>query len=88
MTFETALSTPNYLQNDLKIQKFAKNPKRCGIFKDWGYLNGEELSGRNNYYHKPHIVLNHYYNMTENTSLNTSVYASYGKGGGSGPLGS
>ena len=24
----------------------------------------------------------------ENTSLNTSVYASYGKGGGSGPLGS
>ena len=56
--------------------------------RDWGYLNGEELSGRNNYYHKPHIVLNHYYNMTENTSLNTSVYASYGKGGGSGPLGS
>lgn len=56
--------------------------------RDWGYLNGEELNGRNNYYHKPHIVLNHYYNINDNTSLNTSVYASYGKGGGSGPLGS
>lgn len=55
--------------------------------RDWGYLNGEELNGRNNYYHKPHIVLNHYYNIDDNTSLNTSVYASYGKGGGSGPLG-
>ena len=56
--------------------------------RDWGYLDGEELNGRNNYYHKPHIVLNHYYNIDDNTSLNTSVYASYGKGGGSGPLGS
>ena len=50
-------------------------------------MNGEVQNGRNNYYHKPHIVLNHYYNMNENTSLNTSLYASYGKGGGSGPLG-
>jgi len=56
--------------------------------RDWGIYNGEELNGRNNYYHKPHIVLNHYYNIDDNTSLNTSVYASYGKGGGSGPLGS
>ena len=56
--------------------------------RDWGIFKGEELNGRNNYYHKPHIVLNHYYNIDDNTSLNTSVYASYGKGGGSGPLGS
>ena len=28
--------------------------------RDRGYLDGEELNGRNNYYHKPHIVLNHY----------------------------
>ena len=55
--------------------------------RDWGYLNGEVQNGRNNYYHKPHIVLNHYYNINDNTSLNTSLYASYGKGGGSGPLG-
>ena len=25
-------------------------------------------------------MLNHYYNINENTSLNTSLYASYGKG--------
>ena len=56
--------------------------------RDWGYHKGEQLNGRNNYYHKPHIVLNHYYNINDNTTLNTSVYASYGKGGGSGPLGS
>ena len=56
--------------------------------RDWGMHNGEELNGRNNYYHKPHIVLNHYYNVNDKTTLNTSIYASYGKGGGSGPLGS
>ena len=56
--------------------------------RDWGIYNGGELNGRNNFYHKPHIVLNHYYNIDDNTSLNTSIYASYGKGGGSGPLGS
>ncbi|MEL0009183.1 MAG: TonB-dependent receptor [Flammeovirgaceae bacterium] len=71
-----------YLTPD-EVEKYGHKYNR-----DWGYYNGEVFSGRNNYYHKPHIVLNHYYNINENTSLNTSVYASYGKGGGSGPLGS
>ena len=60
--------------------------------KDWGYYtkDGERQvwNMRNNYYHKPHIALNDYLTLSDKTTLNTSIYASYGKGGGSGPLGS
>ena len=56
--------------------------------KDLGYLNGEELNQRINYYHKPQFALNHYWTLDEDTSINTSAYFSFGHGGGSGPLGS
>ena len=60
--------------------------------KDWGYYTKdgkkEVWNMRNNYYHKPHIALNDYLTLSDKTTLNTSIYASYGKGGGSGPLGS
>lgn len=56
--------------------------------KDLGYLNGEELNQRINYYHKPQFALNHYWTIDGTTSLKTSAYFSFGHGGGSGPLGS
>ena len=55
--------------------------------KDLGYLNGEELNQRINYYHKPQFALNHYWTINPTTFLNTSTYFSFGHGGGSGPLG-
>ncbi len=55
--------------------------------KDLGYLNGEELNQRVNYYHKPQFALNHYWTINPTTFLNTSTYFSFGHGGGSGPLG-
>lgn len=54
---------------------------------DLGYLAGEELNQRTNYYHKPQFALNHYWDINNTTSLNTSTYFSFGHGGGSGPLG-
>lgn len=55
---------------------------------DWGYLNGREYSNRVNYYHKPIMSLNWDYKMSEDSKLNTVVYASFGRGGGTGDLGS
>ena len=55
---------------------------------NWGYIGGGEvLNERNNYYHKPQIALNWYYQINEKNFLATSAYVSTGNGGGSGILG-
>jgi len=53
----------------------------------WGYLQDEEFSWRKNFYHKPKVFLNHYWTISDKTQLSTSVYASFGRGGGTGDLG-
>ena len=52
-----------------------------------GTLNGEAFSFRRNFYHKPKVFLNHYWNISDRTSLKTSAYVSFGLGGGTGPRG-
>ncbi|QCK16929.1 TonB-dependent receptor [Mangrovivirga cuniculi] len=54
---------------------------------EWGYLDGEEFSMEDNFYHKPQISLNHYWDINKRTSLSTSTYVSFGRGGGSGERG-
>lgn len=55
---------------------------------DWGYRDGEQLNQRKNYYHKPQVAVNWYYDINEKLFLATSAYISTGNGGGTGPLGS
>jgi outer membrane cobalamin receptor len=52
-----------------------------------GTLDGEEFSMRRNFYNKPLATFNWDWNITENLTLNTSVYGSAGRGGGTGPRG-
>ncbi len=52
-----------------------------------GFLNGEQLSFRRNYYHKPVANLNWDWNIGTTSTLSTVLYASWGRGGGTGPLG-
>ncbi|MGB7394031.1 MAG: carboxypeptidase-like regulatory domain-containing protein [Pricia sp.] len=54
---------------------------------DWGYLDGEEYSFRRNFYHKPVISLNWAWKINDITTLETSTYASFGRGGGTGEIG-
>ncbi|MEI6060758.1 MAG: TonB-dependent receptor [Bacteroidota bacterium] len=49
---------------------------------NWGEYNGKVLSLSENYYHKPQLSLNHYWNISPKAFLATSAYFSYGKGGG------
>ena len=62
-----------------------------GINQRWnsngGTLNGEEYNFRRNFYNKPLATFNWDWNITENLALNTSVYGSAGRGGGTGPRG-
>ncbi len=50
--------------------------------QNWGEYNGKILNLSENYYHKPQINLNHYWNVTSKAFVATSAYVSFGKGGG------
>ena len=71
-------------------QNFGKDHKE-GIDRRWssdaGFLNGEEYNMRRNFYNKPLATLNWDYQISDNLKLNTSLYASAGRGGGTGPRG-
>ncbi|HSW68171.1 MAG TPA: TonB-dependent receptor plug domain-containing protein, partial [Bacteroidales bacterium] len=49
---------------------------------NWGYFNGRINSVNENFYHKPHISLNHYWNINATSTLMTAAYFSAGAGGG------
>ena len=68
-------------------ERIAANPK---YNQHWGYLNedGTDISSeRQNFYHKPVTNLNWDFNISDNTTLSTVAYASWGRGGGTGPRG-
>ncbi len=50
--------------------------------KDWGSYDGEINNLSENFYHKPHMSLNHYWQINPKAFLATSVYLSFGYGGG------
>jgi outer membrane cobalamin receptor len=54
---------------------------------DWGYKNGQVTHIEDNFYHKSQTSLNHYWTMSDESSLSTAVYASFGTGGGGGTAG-
>ena len=55
--------------------------------KDLYTINGVQNNININYFHKPIASLNHYWTINKSTSLTSSIYGSFGHGGGSGPLG-
>ena len=63
----------------------------AGIDRTWnsngGTLNGEEFNLRRNFYNKPLATLNWDWDISDNVQLNTSLYGSAGRGGGTGPRG-
>lgn len=52
-----------------------------------GFLNGERFTERRNYYHKPVANLNWDFNINDKMELSTVLYASWGRGGGTGNVG-
>lgn len=52
-----------------------------------GYLNGTEFNWRRNFYHKPLTSFNWTWDISETSSLTTSAYVSFGRGGGTGDIG-
>lgn len=55
---------------------------------NYGFKNGEYLSLRRNYYHKPIMNFNWDWKISNQQNLSTVLYASFGRGGGTGAYGS
>ena len=53
----------------------------------WGYTEDGIQTERRNFYHKPVMNLNWDWTMSDKTSLSSVLYASWGRGGGTGPRG-
>ncbi|GGB84328.1 TonB-dependent receptor [Flavobacterium suaedae] len=54
---------------------------------NYGFLDGDYLTERRNYYHKPVLNLNWDFDINEAMELSTVLYASFGRGGGTGNWG-
>ncbi|WP_397363906.1 TonB-dependent receptor [Olleya sp. R77988] len=54
---------------------------------NYGYLGNQYLTERRNFYHKPVANLNWDYTINDNMNLSTVLYASWGRGGGTGGRG-
>ena len=71
-------------QNRHSIATYRASERGRKFNSDWGYKDGQVTSQEDNFYHKPQISLNHYWDISDNTSLSTAAYASFGSGGGGG----
>ncbi|MDR2122615.1 MAG: TonB-dependent receptor plug domain-containing protein [Flavobacteriaceae bacterium] len=68
------------------IKDYQKYGRKYNVNEGW--LQEEQLSLRTNYYHKPVANLNWDWKINEKTNLSTVLYASWGRGGGTGGFGS
>lgn len=80
-------TTSSTIQNYIRYNKDNDGTPNRRYNADWGFRDGEQLSNRVNYYHKPVLSLNWDWNMSEKSKLNSVVYASFGRGGGTGDIG-
>jgi len=75
-------------QNRSLISTYRESERGIKYNPDWGYKNGQVTSIEHNFYNKPQLSLNHYWTISDKTTLSTAAYASWGSGGGGGTLGS
>jgi outer membrane cobalamin receptor len=71
-------------QNRHRIATFRDSERGRKYNSDWGYKDGQLTSVEDNFYHKPQVSLNHYWNLSDRTFISTAAYVSYGSGGGGG----
>ena len=71
--------------NTATIEDYLTYGKRYNY--NQGMLNGEEFVIRRNFYHKPVASLNWELAVSDKSTLSTAVYASFGRGGGTGDIG-
>lgn len=83
MVLLTLLGGPErHGQRNLKLSQSEIDRFGYKYNKDWGSLNGKLKNASENFYHKPHLSINHYFTPNQSTIIANSVYFSPGWGGG------
>src|SRR5690606_26466037 len=75
----TAFYTPNHRGKSAPITDEVENLKGNNYNPNWGYQNGDIRNSKVKTVKEPVIMLNHFWNMSENTSLNTNLGYQFGK---------
>ncbi|MBK1894465.1 TonB-dependent receptor [Chryseobacterium paridis] len=86
-TFNNSIAT-DLDMGDGKLDGVLSDKPNRKYNSNWGYLNGQQYSQTVNYYSKPVASINWDWNISEKSKLSTVGYASWGRGGGTGILGS
>jgi len=79
---------PQYHDQNFSVSEQAYEDFGLKHNNNSGFLEGERFTFRRNYYHKPVANLNWDWDISETTALSSVLYASWGRGGGTGPVGS
>ena len=79
----TAFYTPNRRGRSTAITKEVRELKGITYNPNWGYQDDEKRSSRTRDIQEPVLMLNHYWNIGENTTLNTNIGYQFGKIGNS-----
>jgi hypothetical protein len=82
LVFSAIGSPERHGQRNSKLSYEEIEKKGIRFNKDWGTYEGIPRNLAENFYHKPLISLNHYWNPDDRTQVATLAYFSYGSGGG------
>lgn len=75
------------IANFIKYGNGVDDPNRR-YNSNWGYMNGEVMSQSINFYSKPVASVNWDWKISEKSKLSSVLYGSWGRGGGTGVIGS
>jgi iron complex outermembrane receptor protein len=82
-TIATYLDMGDGLLNGVK-----SNDPNTKYNSNWGYLDGKQFTTNTNFYSKPIMSFNWDWKISDRSKLATVAYGSFGRGGGTGVLGS
>ncbi len=90
-TFFGSMQWHNQHNNASKISDYLKYGNRNINIKynsEWGWLKDKKYTWSRNYFHKPVASLHWNYEINNRMDLTTAIYGTWGRGGGTGPIGS
>ncbi|MGJ8665510.1 MAG: carboxypeptidase-like regulatory domain-containing protein [Patiriisocius sp.] len=77
----TGFYTPNRRGRSTAITQEMRDLRGIRYNPNWGFQDGDQRNSRIREIEEPVLMLNHYWNMGENTTLNTNVAYQFGKSG-------
>lgn len=79
----SVLYTPNRRGRSSAVTREVKDLKGIRYNPNWGYQDGKIRNSRIREINEPIVLINHYWNINDNTTLNTNIGYQFGKVGNS-----